>query len=250
MKELLKYKVLVVDDEEAARKRLANMLLLQQQDFIVEFANNGLECLEKMSFFKPDLVFLDIQMPGMTGIEVVQQLSVSQKPKVIFQTAYDEFATQAFEHAACDYLLKPVKPERLSQAIEKALTEKIKDDVFENLSQEYQRNDKFIQKLTVKHAGRLKNIAVAEIVYIKVQEDYSAVNTKNSEFLVDQSLSYIEKILDPKIFVRCHRSYIINIQKIESIQLGRNMNVVLSDAVEVPVSRQKRAEVRKIYSGK
>lgn len=244
---MLNCRILIVDDEEPARERLQRLVLSYSPHFEIEHAYNGIECLEKIASFAPRIIFLDIQMPGMNGIEVIQQLESRSGFRIIFQTAYDDFAIQAFEHSACDYLLKPIRPERLYKALDKALLETDKEDKLMQLTEKFRKNNDYIKSITVKLGNRLSSVPVKDIHYIVVQDDYTSIQIANAEYLTDHSLGNLEKILPPDHFIRCHRSFIVHTPFIDSLQQGRNMNILMKSGVKIPVSRPNRKKLRELF---
>lgn len=215
-----KYRTLIADDEQPARDRLKK-LLSEHSDKVelIGEAQNGLECSEMIDRLKPDLVFLDIQMPGLTGFEVLQQTSHS--PVVIFCTAYDEFALQAFETNSIDYIVKPVKAERILKSIEKLDSLKQHSDKQELLRivENYisQTPKKEITSIPVKLGDRMLFVKIEDVSYFSAEEKYVTIYSKDGKtYLSDIPLKSLEEKLG-EAFLRIHRSLLVNVNRIKEI---------------------------------
>jgi two-component system, LytTR family, response regulator len=219
------FKTIVIDDEPAAR-RLMKSLLLEYADVVnvVDEAGTGAEAIQKIEALKPDLIFLDIQMPDLTGFEVIEKLV--HKPNIIFTTAYEQYAIKAFETFSIDYLLKPIKEERLQQSIYK-LKQFGKADSPINISglQEIIQQFKTPQKATalpIKTGDRIILLRYENIAYLEAQDKYVLVYThEGQKHLTDQSLTALTEKLPPQ-FHRVHKSYIINKDRIK--EMHRHFN--------------------------
>jgi two-component system LytT family response regulator len=214
------FKAIVIDDEPAARRLMKN--LLQEHDDVVDViaeASTGKEAIEKIESLDPDLIFLDIQMPDLTGFEVIEQLK--KKPNIIFTTAYEQYAIKAFETFSIDYLLKPIKEERLEQSIEKLkafgrLNQSINVNGLQEIIKQFQ-SPKKATALPIKTGDRINLIRFENISYLEAQDKYVCVFTIDGQkFLTDQSLTILAEKLPPA-FCRIHRSYIINKEKIREM---------------------------------
>lgn len=214
------FKTIVIDDEPAARRLMKN--LLQEHTDVVEVideAGNGYEAIEKIERSKPDLIFLDIQMPDLTGFEVIEKLQ--NKPNIIFTTAYEQYAIKAFETFSIDYLLKPIKEERLSQSIEKLkkfgrFNQSIDVNGLQEIIRQFQAPKK-ATALPIRTGDRINLLRYENIVYFEAQDKYVCVFTVDGQkFLTDQSLTVLSEKL-PSPFCRIHRSYIINKEKIREM---------------------------------
>jgi two-component system LytT family response regulator len=214
------FKAIVIDDEPAARRLMRN--LLQEHDDVVEViaeASTGKEAIEKIESLDPDLIFLDIQMPDLTGFEVIEQLK--KKPNIIFTTAYEQYAIKAFETFSIDYLLKPIKEERLEQSMEKLkefgrLNQSINVSGLQEIIRQFQ-SPKKATALPIKTGDRINLIRFENISYLEAQDKYICVFTIDGQkFLTDQSLTVLAEKLPPA-FCRIHRSYIINKDKIREM---------------------------------
>ena len=215
-----KYRTLIADDEQPARDRLKK-LLAEHADKVelIGEAQNGLECREMIDRLKPDLVFLDIQMPGLNGFEVLQQTTHS--PVVIFCTAYDEFALQAFQTNSIDYIVKPVKAERIQKSIEKLDTLKHHSDKQELLriieSYISQTPKKEITSIPVKLGDRMLFVRIEDVSYFSAEEKYVSIYTKDGKtYLCDFPLKSLEEKLGDT-FLRIHRSLLVNVSRIREI---------------------------------
>jgi two-component system LytT family response regulator len=219
------YKTIVVDDEPAARRLIKNLL----QDYadvvdIVAEAGNGREAIQKIEELKPDLVFLDIQMPDFTGFEVIEQINC--KPNIIFTTAYEQYAIQAFETFSIDYLLKPIKEERLKQSMGKLkefgrLNRSIDLPELQEIIRQFRAPQK-ATALPIRTGDRITLLRFETIVYLEAHDKYVFVfTTDGQKFLTDQSLSALSEKL-PSQFYRVQKSYIINKEKIK--EMHRHFN--------------------------
>jgi len=220
MAQTSRYSTLIADDEQPARDRLKKLLAEHAgQIELIGEAQNGLECREMIDRLKPDLVFLDIQMPGLNGFEVLQQTSHS--PVVIFCTAFDEFALQAFETNSIDYIVKPVKAERIQKSIEKLDSLKKNSDKQELLriigNYISQTPKKEITSIPVKLGDRMLFIRIEDVSYFSAEEKYVTIFTKDGKtYLCDFSLKSLEEKLGQS-FLRIHRSLLVNVSRIREI---------------------------------
>ena len=214
------YKAIVIDDELAARRLMKN--LLQEYNDVVEVideASNGKEAIEKIEKLSPDLIFLDIQMPDFTGFEVIEQLS--KKPNIIFTTAYEQYAIKAFETFSIDYLLKPIKEERLEQSMQKLkqfgrLNPTIDINGLQEIIRQFQAPKK-ATALPIKTGDRINLLRYENIAYLEAQDKYVCVFTIDGQkYLTDHSLTTLAEKL-PSTFCRIHRSYIINKENIREM---------------------------------
>lgn len=262
---------IVVDDEPLARKGLIIRLEAFPEVKVIAEAPNGREALELVKALKPDVMFLDIQMPGLNGFQVIQELNFSQVqiPLVIFVTAYDHYAIRAFDVHALDYLLKPVDENRLLDAIQKIQMYQ-QDEVDDrqqqqlvNLVAELTGNDyedilrklatgesispsKYSDVLVIKDGSEINRISLSDINYIDAAGDYMCVHAAGDTFIMRKTMKELEDELDPTKFVRVHRSAIVNIKVIEKMvsHISGEYQVVLSDGHELRVSRSYRDNVK------
>ena len=213
------YTALIIDDEPPARAVVRSFLANYLQISVVGECSNGFEALKSIQELKPDLIFLDIQMPKVSGLELLEVLD--EIPAVIFSTAYDQYAIKAFEMSAVDYLLKPYSQKRFDKAIKKAL-EMLKKGEKTNtaglLKKHSTQSHLPLQRVVVKTGNKMHVIPVSKIRYIEASEDYVMIYSENSRHLKAQTMRYYEEHLDPLQFVRIHRSYIVNINFVERLE--------------------------------
>lgn len=233
-----KLRTIVVDDEELARKVMRELLSAHDEIEIVTECRNGLEAVKAVAEHKPDLLFLDVQMPKLTGFDVLEL--VGPDVPVIFVTAYDEYAMKAFEVHAVDYLLKPVGKERLASALQRVKTRAAeKRPMPAELTSAARPAGQFAERLVVKDGTRVTLIPVAKLDYAEAQDDYVALASEGQKHLKQQTIASLEAALDPKMFVRIHRSYVVNLLRVTRIEpYGKESRVVvLSNGAKLPVSR-------------
>lgn len=247
-------RVVVVDDEQLAREELC-FLLDQTSDLeVVGQAGNGLEALTTIDRLAPDLVFLDVQMPGLNGFEVAQRLIERKSPSnIVFVTAYDQHAIQAFEVNAVDYLLKPVEASRLEQAVQRARrrvsAERPLDDQLERIVRLVAERQNRRERLAVKVGERFLLVQADEIIYASlVDESINIVTSQVAGTSNYRTLDELQGRLDSAVFWRVHRSHLININKIKEIVpwFSRNYMLRMKDAkaTEIPVSRSQTKRLR------
>ena len=231
-------RTIVVDDEELARKVMRELLSAHPEIEVIAECKNGLEAVKAVGEHKPDLLFLDVQMPKLTGFDVLEL--VGPDVPVIFVTAYDEYAMKAFEVHAVDYLLKPVGKDRLAMALkrlQKRPVQKIAEPA--ELAAAARPAGQFAERLVVKDGTKVTLIPVAKLDYAEAQDDYVALASEGKKHLKQQTIASLEAALDPKMFVRVHRSYLVNLERVARIEpYGKESRVaILSNGVKLPVSR-------------
>lgn len=237
-------KTILIDDEPLARSILAELLEDEKDIEIVASCNDGFEGMKAIQEHQPDLIFLDIQMPKITGFELLELLE--NPPKVIFTTAYDEYALKAFEVNALDYLLKPISVERLQKSLDKVRTQ-IKEPQAEVAADpKTLQLPEQSQRIVVKDGGHIKIIPLPEVLYIEAADDYVKVTTADKYFLKHQRMAHFEAQLPAHQFVRVHRSYIVNVQHIHKVELYEKENycVILRNNAKIPVSRSGYAKLK------
>jgi two-component system LytT family response regulator len=229
-------KVIIIDDEPLARAMLEELLEDETDVEIAASCNDGFEGLKAIQEHQPDLVFLDIQMPKITGFELVELLE--NPPAIIFTTAYDEYALKAFEVNALDYLLKPFSKERLFKAVEKARHSDL-NGVAEKPGGKLMQLPEQSQRIVVKDGNNIKIIPLAEVLYIEAADDYAKVTTAEKYYLKHQRMAHFEAQLPAHQFVRIHRSFIVNVQHIHKVELYEKEQycVVLRNGSKLSVSR-------------
>ena len=231
-------RVAIVDDEELARSVLREYLSEHPRVEVVAECANGFEAVRVVTELKPDVVFLDVQMPKLDGFEVLELLPADVA--VVFVTAFDEYALKAFEVHAVDYLLKPFAPERLAEALERAeerLARRAPAPRDELLATA--RRSSASERVLVRDGSRVHVIPVEKLDYAEAQDDYVSLHTEGRQYLKDQTLASLEATLDPARFVRIHRSYLLNVDRLARIeQYAKDSRfAILSDGTKLPVSR-------------
>ncbi|MFW6226727.1 MAG: LytR/AlgR family response regulator transcription factor [Bacteroidota bacterium] len=219
-----KIKVIIIDDEAPARRLIAGFLDSYNDLEIVAQCTDGFEGIKKINEFKPDLVFLDIQMPRINGVEMLELLDADHLPLTIFTTAYDEYAVKSFEYNTCDYLLKPINEKRFEKALEKARNQLqsprvsaegklgIKSLLKEGIS------EKYLDRLVIRSGNHIQVVHCDELICLEANDDYVIVHTEKEQWLKKQTLRHYEKKLAPDNFLRVHRSFIINLTAISRIE--------------------------------
>jgi two-component system LytT family response regulator len=240
-------KVIVVDDEELARSVLKEHLATHPELQIVAECANGFEAVKAAAELKPDLAFLDIQMPKLDGFEVLELLD--PRPEVIFVTAYDQHALRAFEIHAVDYLLKPFSSERFEEAVQRARAR-----ISSGASRTVQpadlsfsaKGDWPLDRIVVRDGTKVTFIPLAKLDFIQAQDDYVLLKTPEKGHLKQQTLASLEQRLDPKRFFRIHRSFIIQLDRLAKLEQGPTESwvAVLQDGTRLPVSKTGYARLR------
>lgn len=215
-----KIKTIIIDDESLARDLIKSYLADNNQIEILGEYSNGFQGLKAINELHPDLIFLDIQMPKLTGFELLELLD---KPyNIVFTTAYNEYAIKAFEHNAVDYLLKPFSKERFEDAIAKAIhrtqSQVEESDTIEKLKNHDDKNKDKLNRVVVKSRNKIDIIPVDEIRYFEAQDDYVMIYTHDGHYLKQKTMKYFETHLNPKEFCRIHRSYLIRIEEISKLE--------------------------------
>jgi len=208
---------------------------------------SGIEAVEKIKTFKPDIIFLDVEMPALSGFEVLQQFG--ERPfQIIFQTAYDEFAIRAFEEHACAYLLKPFSIEQMHKALTHALTQITNEETLRSLLSQQTDN---LRRLTVKQGNRLRVIEENDICCFISRDHYTCLyDNDGREAIVDLSLSRLIERLDQKVFYQLHRNNIVRVSAINSLFTTKDgtMYVELTNKMQLPVSRSNKKKARRFLS--
>jgi two-component system, LytTR family, response regulator len=237
-------KAMIIDDSDLARQELKHLLKNRDDVQIIGEAENAEIAIEKILELKPELLFLDIQMPGKDGFELLQELD--DAPEVIFTTAFNHYAMKAFDHNALDYLQKPIKEDRLALALEKAAT-KIRE-----------RNSKAVDKniLGLKNQVFVKDgescwfVDLADIRVLEIMGSYTRIYFKDQKPMIPRSLNYMESRLDTEVFFRANRQQIINLRYIKRIEpwFSGTLKVYLKDGEEIEVSRRQSIKFREVMS--
>jgi len=250
-------RVVIVDDEPIAREGVRTQLLREPEVEIVAECGDGLEAVETIRELSPDLVFLDVQMPGMDGFEVVQTLGVEAMPAVVFVTAYDKYALQAFEVNAVDYLLKPFDSERFQKAFQRARLEiqrKTAETINEKLVallESMRPRHRYLERLVVKSGGRIFFLPVSEIDWIESADNYVNLHSGRESHLIRETLTSLETKLNPEEFLRIRHSAIVNVKKIKELHplFKGEYEIVLHNGVKLTSSRRYRGRLDHLLSG-
>jgi two-component system, LytTR family, response regulator len=236
----MKTTCLIIDDEKLARDLIREYLAQIPELELLGECSKGTEAVEKINSLKPDLIFLDVQMPGMNGFDVLEE--IEDEPYVIFVTAYDQHAIKAFEKNAVDYLLKPLDEERFRTAINRAIRRKGLEqnnvgELMESMRPERKAN--YDTHLFVQKSEKLFNLPIDDILFLEASGDYTVITTKTDQYVSSSGIGRLEELLTPDIFFRVHRSTIINIHHLKEIEKHFNggMMVRMHNGKTFPVSR-------------
>ena len=247
-----KWKALIVDDEELARKLLREMLNNHPEIEVAAECGNGMEAVKAAAEHKPDLLFLDVQMPKLTGFDVLELIE-REGVAVIFVTAYDQYAMKAFDVHAVDYLLKPFSRQRFEEALERAKSTKPRKGVDAGeLAAAARPAGHFAERIVVRDGTKVSLIPVAKLDYAEALDDYVSLVSEGRKHLKQQTISGLEMALDPALFVRIHRSYVVNLERVARIEpYGKDSKVaILTNGVKLPVSRTGYTRLKKLLDEK
>lgn len=255
-----KMKILIVDDEPLAREKIRNLLKKKSEFEVIGECGNGKEAVRTIQKQKPDLVFLDVQMPEMDGFGVLEALGADKIPMVVFVTAYDRYALQAFEVYALDYLLKPFDRERFEKALQRAQQSfdhekdwdlksgilSLLDELSRNRKGEAVSQPKFLERLAIKSNGRIFFLKTPEIDWIESEGNYVRIHAGKESYLMREALTVLESQLSPKRFLRIHRCSIVNLDRIQELQpwFHGEYRVILRNGVQLTLSRSYREKLR------
>ena len=249
-------RTMIVDDEPLAREKLRGFLEKEDGIEIVAECRDGKDALETLEREKPDLVFLDVQMPEMDGFEVLENTDPELLPTVIFTTAYDQYALKAFDVHAVDYLLKPYDRERFSQAVARAKEEherrqvgEVREQLLALLGEVEKRHESpFPERLVVKTSGKVVFIKVADLDWVDAAGNYVRLHVAGDSYLMRETMGRLESRLDPKQFLRIHRSTIVNIERIRELQqqFHGDYLVVLKSGQRLTLSRSYRDKIQEL----
>lgn len=245
-------KVIIIDDEAAGRTLIRQYLEAYPALIVVGEANNGVDAVRLINEFKPDLIFLDVQMPGLTGFDVLKHLD--EIPQIIFSTAYDQYALQAFEVHAVDYLLKPYTRDRFAQAVQRVTDARTNNlQKIQPLAESLLMTataasaDRYPEKILVQTGNRLVTVTVANILRIEAEGDYATLVTGAGRHLSNYGISALEAKLNPQHFLRVHRSDIVNLHYVSEIQkYPSSYDVILQNGDVVRVSRSYMDKIREL----
>lgn len=232
-------KAILIDDEPLARSIVSEYLQSYPEINVMQECNDGFEGVKAIAQQKPDLIFLDIQMPKINGFEMLEL--IENPPSVIFTTAFDEYAMKAFETHAVDYLLKPFSKERFDKAMQKWMSQKQQPEAHVKAivqSEEFRQPEEK-NRIVVREGGNIRIIPINEIQYIEAYDDYVKIYTAKEMFLKKKTMSFYEQNLDPSQFVRVHRSYILQVSHLTRIEpLEKDTHVaLLKSGAKIPLSR-------------
>lgn len=251
-------RVAFADDEPLGRATLRALLTEDGQVDIVAECKNGREVLEAVQRERPDVLFLDVQMPGLTGLEVAEELEEGDPPVIVFATAFDHYALNAFDLHAADYLLKPFDDERFRKALARAkerVSRETRESLRERLSellstlndeQPQPQGSEIVTRLSIHREGRVDVVQADELLWVEAADQYVMLHTSRGEFLMRESMGQLERSLDPEHFLRTHRSTIVAIDQVTALerQSGGVGRVQLLNGTWLPVSRSRMSRVR------
>lgn len=247
-------RALIVDDESLARERIRDMLAADDEIEILGDCANGQEAIEAIKHHAPDLVFLDVEMPGIDGFAVLETLQPATLPVIIFVTAYDQYAVKAFEVYALDYLLKPFDRERFEKAVRRAKAH-IQNEKSEHITQrilsaleEIKTKPVHLERLVIKMNGHVFFVKAEEIDWLEAEGNYVRLHAGKESYLLRDTISALETQLDPKRFVRVHRSAIVNVDRIQELQpwFHGEYRIILREGVQLTLSRSYREKLHEL----
>lgn len=240
-------KVIIIDDEPLARSIVREYITQYNDIEVVAECGDGFEGVKAITQFEPDLIFLDIQMPKINGFEMLELLD--KMPSVIFTTAFDEYALKAFEIHAIDYLLKPFNKERFDKAVSrwKALQPPRTNNtpaLLETIAEQEQQP----QRVVIKLNNKIKIIPFSDIIYIEAAEDYVFIHTSEGRYMKHKTMTFFENALDKNIYVRCHRSFIVNVQLINRLEVYEKDShvAILTTGAKVQVSKSGYSKLKSV----
>jgi two-component system LytT family response regulator len=240
-------RVLIVDDEPLARRGLQLRLMRYSDVEVIAEASNSRDAVAAVNMLKPDLMFLDVQMPGIDGFGLLRRIQVSKIPLIVFVTAYGKYAVDAFAEQALDYLVKPIVGARLAQAIERARIQLAAKD-FESrlLGTATSEAARPCEKLAIKSGHKIVRLDSEEITYIEAAGDYMCIHAGGETHTFRGTMSETEKRLDPRSFARVHRSTIVNLSRIKAMRphLNGEYFLLLDSGQEIKLSRSYKAKIR------
>ena len=249
-------RALIVDDEPLAREGLRLHLRDEPEIEIIGEAANGEEAVEAIRSLQPDLVFLDVQMPGIDGFGVLEAIGAEGMPSIVFVTAHDEFAVRAFDAYAIDYVLKPVDPDRLRRAVQRVREAVARraggvDERLRSLLDGVKSGRRYLQRMAVRVGPRIAFVDVENIDWIGAEGNYARLHVGNDSHLVRETMSSLEDRLDPERFLRIHRSTIVNIDRIKELEplYQGDYLVILRNGTRLPSSRAYRERLRDFIDG-
>lgn len=249
-----KIRAMIVDDEPLARRRLRKLLASDPEVETVADCASGIEALSAIREHTPDLLFLDVRMPGLDGFEMLERIGAHHVPLVVFVTAFDGFALRAFEVSAVDYLLKPFDRKRFAQAVTRAKSRLLSERGVDlnrralALLEELRAQSSHIERLLIKAGGRAFFLKVDEIDWVEAEGKYVRLHAGREGYLLREAIGTLEAQLDPKKFLRIHRSSIVNIDRVRELQhwFHNEYRVILRDGTELTLSRSCRKRLAEL----
>lgn len=246
----MKIKAIIIDDENLARELIKAYLGKFDQIEVLKECEDGFQGLKAIQELQPDLIFLDIQMPKITGFEMLELLD--QPPVVIFSTAFDQYAIKAFEMNATDYLLKPYSEGRFQEAVNKALTkignqEHLKQEA-RQVTEAVRTQEDQIDRIVVKTGNKIQILPIESIHHFEAQDDYVAIHAEAGKFLKLMRMKHLESGLPNNEFIRIHRSHIVNVKMIEKLELYEKDSYLLTlkNGTQLPVSRSGHSKLKEV----
>ena len=246
-----KIKAVIIDDEILGRNIIKNYLSNFEGIELAAECANGFEGIKAISDFKPDLIFLDIQMPKINGFEMLE--IIEQPPIIIFTTAFDQYALKAFEVNATDYLLKPFSLDRFKEAVNKALKQIEKKEPFtgkaDALVKTHDEREGWLDRVVVKNNQKITIIPADEIIYLESQDDYVMIHTPQGRHLKQKTMKFFEEHLNPKEFVRIHRTHIVKLKSIKQIELfeKESYRVILHNGEKLMASKSGYQKLKELF---
>ncbi|MBA2646447.1 MAG: response regulator transcription factor [Pyrinomonadaceae bacterium] len=245
---MTKIRALIVDDEPLARERVKRFLAGEPDVEVIGECSDGIQTVEAIETLKPDLIFLDIQIPEADGFAVIEKIGVEKLPPVIFITSYDQYALRAFDVHAVDYLLKPYNQERFQLALERARAQlqngqtDVLDERLRSLLESLKPEQKYLERLMIKSSGRVIFLRTEEIEWIEAEGNYLRIHAGREAYMLRETMNNLAARLDPNKFARIHRSTLVNIERIKELQpmFGGDYVVILHNGTQLTLSRSYR----------
>ncbi len=247
---------MIVDDEPIARRNIRALLSLDPDVEIVNECGSAAKAVKLIQASPPDLLFLDIQMPEMSGFDVLKRIDIDQIPAIIFVTAFDQYALRAFEVHALDYLLKPFDDERFEQALQRAKSQieqreaaRLKKKLLALIDIEERDRPQYEEKFLIRSASRVFFVQADEIDWIEAADYYVRLHSGDHSHMLRETMTELEARLDPEKFLRIHRSAIVNLTRVREAQIkGGECSLILHDGTQLKLSRSRREHIEKILS--
>jgi two-component system LytT family response regulator len=244
-------RTVLADDEVLARQKLRQLLKEIEDVDIVGECTTARETVELVKLVSPELLFLDICMPDMDGFDALNAISSNKPrnlPQIVFVTANDRWAVRAFEVHALDYMLKPFTSERLSAAVQRARERLVSIKAFDSNDLQESNLERYTTRMVFKSRGRVLFLSIEDIRWVEAEENYVRIHTANESHLLREAIGHLESRLDPRTFIRIHRSSIVNLQHVREVKHEANgdANVVLMSGEKIPLSRSYRSRIQRL----